>query len=66
VRQARLELEGKYNATEHRDFFTYFGWKDFSTKSGCLCPPVVAVGGDGAMYDIGFQNCRARSRAATR
>ena len=21
-----------------------------------LCPPVVALGGDGAMYDIGFQN----------
>ena len=21
-----------------------------------MCPPVVSVGGDGAMYDIGFQN----------
>jgi pyruvate-ferredoxin/flavodoxin oxidoreductase len=21
-----------------------------------MCPPVVTVGGDGAMYDIGFQN----------
>lgn len=56
VRQARLELEGKYQAAEHRDFFTYFGWKDFSADEWLLCPPVVAVGGDGAMYDIGFQN----------
>jgi len=56
VRQARLELEGKYNGAEHRDFFTYFGWKDFSADEWLLCPPVVAVGGDGAMYDIGFQN----------
>ena len=26
------------------------------TRKWELCPPVVAVGGDGAMYDIGFQN----------
>ena len=63
VRQARLELEGKYNATEHRDFFTYFGWKDFSDEEWLLCPPVVAVGGDGALYDLGVQNL---SRALAR
>lgn len=56
VRQARLELEGKYSATEHDDFFTYFNWKEFSDEEWQLCPPVVSVGGDGAMYDIGFQN----------
>lgn len=56
LRMARLELEGKYNAAEQREFFTYFDWKQFSDAEWLLCPPVVAVGGDGAMYDIGFQN----------
>jgi pyruvate-ferredoxin/flavodoxin oxidoreductase len=28
----------------------------FTDEEWELCPPVVAVGGDGAMYDIGFQN----------
>ena len=56
VRQAKLELEGKYRAAEHDAFFTYFDWKQFSDEEWQLCPPVVSVGGDGAMYDIGFQN----------
>jgi pyruvate-ferredoxin/flavodoxin oxidoreductase len=56
VRQARLELEGRYKAAEHDGFFTYFNWKDFSEEEWLLCPPVVSIGGDGAMYDIGFQN----------
>ncbi|MBW2507996.1 MAG: ferredoxin, partial [Deltaproteobacteria bacterium] len=41
---------------EHDEFFTYFNWRQFSDEEWELCPPVVAVGGDGAMYDIGFQN----------
>ncbi len=56
IRMAKLELEGKYDETEHGSFFTYFDWKQFSDEEWELCPPVVAVGGDGAMYDIGFQN----------
>ena len=56
IRMAKLELEGKYNPAEHDAFFTYFDWKQFSEEEWLLCPPVVAVGGDGAMYDIGFQN----------
>lgn len=56
VRMAELELAGKYNEQEHKDFFTYFNWKDFSDDEYHLSPPVVSVGGDGAMYDIGFQN----------
>ena len=35
---------------------TYFSWKDFSEEEYLLCPPMTVVGGDGAMYDIGFQN----------
>ncbi len=56
VRQARIELEGGYRADEHDAFFTRFNWERFSDAEWKLCPPVVAVGGDGAMYDIGFQN----------
>ncbi len=56
IRLAELELEGKYNSTEHDEYFRYFNWKQFTDEEWLLCPPVVAVGGDGAMYDIGFQN----------
>ena len=56
VRMAELELANAYNPAEHDAFFTRFGWKDFSEEEWLLCPPVVSVGGDGAMYDIGFQN----------
>ncbi|WP_455207876.1 2-oxoacid:acceptor oxidoreductase family protein [Kaarinaea lacus] len=56
VREAELELAGNYNPTEQKNFFRYFTWQQFSDEEFALCPPVVAVGGDGAMYDIGFQN----------
>ncbi|MDH3355479.1 MAG: thiamine pyrophosphate-dependent enzyme [Chromatiales bacterium] len=56
VRQAELELKGDYNSEIHEEFFTYFNWEQFSDEEFKLCPPVVSVGGDGAMYDIGFQN----------
>ena len=56
IREAELELNGTYNPEEHESFFQYFTWHQFSDEEFNLCPPVVAVGGDGAMYDIGFQN----------
>ena len=56
IRKAELELKGEYEPEKHKDFFTYFNWHQFSTEEWLLCPPVVALGGDGAMYDIGFQN----------
>lgn len=56
IRMAELELRGEYNVEKHKDFFTYFNWKQFSDEEFALCPPVVSIGGDGAMYDIGFQN----------
>ena len=56
IRQAKLELAGGYDPAAQGDFFTYFDWHQFSDEEWELCPPVVAVGGDGAMYDIGFQN----------
>lgn len=56
IRMAELELAGKYSEVEHDPWFHQFDWKDFSDEEWRLCPPVVSVGGDGAMYDIGFQN----------
>ncbi|MDK9724007.1 MAG: 2-oxoacid:acceptor oxidoreductase family protein [Sterolibacteriaceae bacterium MAG5] len=56
VRMAEMELAGEYLPDMHEDFFRRFEWKQFTTDEWLLCPPVVSVGGDGAMYDIGFQN----------
>ena len=56
VRMAELELEGKYDPATHDAFFAQFNWEDFTDEEYALCPPVVSLGGDGAMYDIGFQN----------
>jgi pyruvate-ferredoxin/flavodoxin oxidoreductase len=56
VRKAALELENGYHADVHDEFFQRFTWSDFTEEELALCPPVVVVGGDGAMYDIGLQN----------
>ncbi len=53
IRMAEAELSGK---SVDPDALTYFHWEDFTDEEWELCPPVVAVGGDGAMFDIGFQN----------
>ena len=56
IRMAEAELDGKESCDAVAASLTYFTWNDFSDEEFQLCPPVVAVGGDGAMYDIGFQN----------
>ncbi len=56
IRMAELELNDNYSDAEHKEFFRYFNWHQFNDTEWELCPPVVAIGGDGAMYDIGFQN----------
>jgi len=56
VRRAELEVEGAYDAQTHDAFFSRFDYHDFSDEEFRLCPPIFAVGGDGAMFDIGFQN----------
>jgi pyruvate-ferredoxin/flavodoxin oxidoreductase len=56
IRMAEIELNEGYNPRKHDEFFTYFNWRQFSDEEFRLCPPVVSIGGDGAMYDIGFQN----------
>ncbi|MBI3093755.1 MAG: 2-oxoacid:acceptor oxidoreductase family protein [Rhodocyclales bacterium] len=56
VRMAEQELAGDYLPDRDEDFYRRFNWNKFSADEWLLCPPVVAIGGDGAMYDIGFQN----------
>jgi len=56
VRMAEMELAGDYLPDRDDDFFRRFAWEKFSADEWQLCPPVVSLGGDGAMYDIGFQN----------
>jgi pyruvate-ferredoxin/flavodoxin oxidoreductase len=56
VRMAEKELAGDYLPDRDDDFFRRFTWNKFSEDEWLLCPPVVSLGGDGAMYDIGFQN----------
>ncbi|MBK8348255.1 MAG: 2-oxoacid:acceptor oxidoreductase family protein [Saprospiraceae bacterium] len=56
IRKAELVVSGQYDPATHDPIFTYFTWEQFTDEEWLLCPPVVALGGDGAMYDIGFQN----------
>ncbi|KAA1259179.1 Pyruvate-flavodoxin oxidoreductase [Rubripirellula obstinata] len=53
IRMAEGELAGKPVDAES---LTHFDWQQFTDEEWELCPPVVAIGGDGAMFDIGFQN----------
>ncbi len=56
VRRAEKLLSGSYDAAEDEAFFAEFDWEQFTDDEFTLCPPLFAVGGDGAMMDIGFQN----------
>jgi pyruvate-ferredoxin/flavodoxin oxidoreductase len=56
VRRAEAQLDGSYDPDVHEPQFQTVDWKEFSDEEFDLCPPVMAIGGDGAMLDIGFQN----------
>ena len=56
VRRADLLLSDSYDASTDEAFFSEFEWQQFTDEEFHLCPPLFAVGGDGAMMDIGFQN----------
>jgi pyruvate-ferredoxin/flavodoxin oxidoreductase len=56
VRMAEQELAGGFDPAEHGAALAYLNWEQLSDEEWRLCPPVVAMGGDGAMFDIGFQN----------
>jgi len=56
VRRARLLAAGEYEAEVHEPEFVALTWHDFTDAEFDMCAPIVAIGGDGAMMDIGFQN----------
>ncbi len=55
VRRAEMELAGEDPSTQEA-YLTQFDWRQFSEDEFDMCPPIIALGGDGAMLDIGFQN----------
>ncbi|MDT8435793.1 MAG: 2-oxoacid:acceptor oxidoreductase family protein [Gemmatimonadota bacterium] len=56
VRRARLLVDGAYDPDEHEAELAALDWQEFTKEEFDLCPPITAIGGDGAMLDIGFQN----------
>ena len=56
VRRARMILEDDYDAETDGERLRNLAWQDLTDREFELCPPMLVVGGDGAMLDIGFQN----------
>ncbi|HSG47751.1 MAG TPA: ferredoxin, partial [Longimicrobiales bacterium] len=56
VRRAQKLVEGSYDGPADELFFGDFNWEQFDDEEFKLCPPILSIGGDGAMLDIGFQN----------
>ncbi|MDD5058961.1 MAG: 2-oxoacid:acceptor oxidoreductase family protein [Sideroxydans sp.] len=56
VRKVEMELAGGYDPLTQDAAFARLNWEDLTDEEWHLCPPVMALGGDGAMFDIGFQN----------
>jgi pyruvate-ferredoxin/flavodoxin oxidoreductase len=56
VRRAQAMLDGAYDAEATERELAELDWQHFTDEEFGLCPPIVAMGGDGAMLDIGFQN----------
>jgi pyruvate-ferredoxin/flavodoxin oxidoreductase len=56
VRRAQKLLDGSYDAEKDEPFFTMFSYQEFTDEEFNLVPPILSIGGDGAMLDIGFQN----------
>ena len=56
VRRAELLASGAYDAERDEQVLADLDWRTFTDDEFDLCPPIVAMGGDGAMLDIGFQN----------
>ncbi len=55
IRQAELELSGKYDHETSEAFFNDFNWHQFSEEEYRLCPPLMIVGGEKALAETGFQ-----------
>jgi len=56
VRRAQRLLDGTYDAATLEPELAIFDWRQFDDEEFHMCPPIISMGGDGAMLDIGFQN----------
>ena len=56
VRRASKVLEGTYDPGVDEAALDALDWREFTDEEFFLCPPIVAMGGDGAMLESGFQN----------
>ncbi len=56
IRIAELEIKGKYDKTEHNNFFAYFDWHQFNEEEYLLCPPIVSISAEGVSFESGFQS----------
>ena len=56
IRRADLLVADRYDAKRDEEVLANLDWHTFTDDEFDLCPPIVAMGGDGAMLDIGFQN----------
>jgi pyruvate-ferredoxin/flavodoxin oxidoreductase len=56
LRRAELLASGAYDASRDEEALSNLDWRGFTDEEFGLCPPIVSMGGDGAMLDIGFQN----------
>ena len=56
LRRAELLRSRTYDAAAHEAELAALDWPQLTDEEFALCPPIVAMGGDGAMLDIGFQN----------
>lgn len=56
IRTAELEIKGKYDKSEHDNFFAHFDWHQFSEEEYLLCPPLVTLGSEGTSFNSGLQS----------
>ncbi len=56
IRRAEQLVDGSYDANAFKMFAEEFNYERFTDEEFHLCPPILSIGGDGAMMDIGFQN----------
>ncbi len=56
VRRSQHLVDDTYDAEAFENEAAVFDWRVFDDEEFAMCPPIIAMGGDGAMLDIGFQN----------
>ncbi len=56
VRRAEALLDDRYEPERDELALAELDWEHLNDEEFKLCPPILTIGGDGAMLDIGFQN----------